>query len=315
MKTTNKATTTATTNAKTFDNLLIAYATDPTNAKTLQDLATATAFAVLKKCITVSANPTLTKTRQSIARDLADLDRIEYANANAFETVYTKDGDRKTVVKDKDLASALTDLCKSSFGDGLDLVQDAVVAILDETAKQAERDPEKPIDLERPYTMRQLKRKVYIKTADSVNGWETVTTTPIQQVYKAVRRSIENNASIKTNRNGYTYLDEIATDPETDTDTVIYRRFGKYADIGGYATDANGKETFYTTDTETVKDLDELVASLNLTTKQATVLALRQQGHGNKAIATYLGVSHQAVDKTLKQIQVKALAIGLTPTK
>lgn len=323
MKATTKATNpNATTNAKTnpetvnpFATLLTAYATDPTNATALTDLAKAVAYSVLKKCIETSQNLTLIKTRQSIARDLADLDRIAYATANAYETTYTADGDKRRTVKDKDLDKALTDLCKSSFGDGLDLVHDAVVAILTETAKQTDRDPDKAVDLERPYTERRLKRKVWIKTADSVNGWETVETTPIQEIYKAVRRSIQNNRSLQTDpRNGYIYIEDISTDPETDTDTVIYRRFGKYADIGGYATDTNGKKTFYTADPETVKDLDTLVDSLQLTAKQAKVLSLRQSGYGYKAIAAYLGVTQRAVAKTVKAIQDKAVAIGLTPT-
>lgn len=315
------------TNAKTntpntFTALLTTLATEtdhPTTpdayTKALTDLATAVAYSVLKKCIDVSQNKALIQVRQSIAHDRNTLDRIAYANEHAYTTAYNADGERVQKVNDPDSAKALTALCAECFGDGLDLVNDAVVTILTECKKQRDREPNAPTDLERPYTVRRLNRKVWIKTADSVNGWETVETTPIQEVYKAVRRSVENNASIKINRNGYTYLDEIATDPETDTDTVIYRRFGKYADIGGYATDANGKETFYTADPETVKDIDKLIVSLNLTAKQAAVLSLRQQGHGNKAIATYLGVSHQAIDKTLKQIQVKAIAIGLTPIK
>lgn len=309
MKATTKATNPETVNP--FATLLTAYATDPTNATALTDLAKAVTYSVLKKCIETSQNPILTKTRQSIARDF---DRIAYATANAYETTYTADGDEQRTVKDKDLDKALTDLCKSSFGDGIDLVHDAVVAILTETAKQTDRDPDKAVDLERPYTERRLKRKVWIKTADSVNGWETVQTTPIQEIYKAVRRSIQNNRSLQTDpRNGYTYIEDISTDPETDIDTVIYRRFGKYADIGGYATDTNGKETFYTADPETVKDLDTLIDKLQLTAKQARVLSLRQSGYGYKAIATYLGVTQRAVAKTVKAIQVKAVAIGLTP--
>ena len=308
---------TNTTNAKTtnpFATLLTNYTTNPTNATALTDLATAVAYSVLKKCIEASQNPALIKARQSIARDKANLARIDYANANAYETTYTTDGERVKTVKDKDLANALTDLYKTAFGDGLDLVHDAIVAILDETAKQADREPDQPADLERPYTVRRLNRKVWIKTADSVGGWETVTTTPIQEIYKAVRRSIQNNGALHTDpRNGYTYLEDIATDPETGLDETIYRRFGKYADIGGYATDANGQETFYTTDRETVKDLDEMTEKLNLTKRQAEILSLRMRGYGYKAIATYLAIRPDSVRDCMQAIQKKAVAIGLTP--
>lgn len=320
-KTNPNATTTDTntTNAKTvnpFATLLTAYANDPTNETTLTDLAKAVAYSVLKKCIDTSGNKALIQARQDLTRDLANLDRIAYATANAYETAYTADGDRVQRVKDKDLANGLTKLCKESFGDGLDLMHDAIIAILDETAKQAERDPDQPTDLERPYTVRRLKKKVWIKTADSVNGWETVETTPIQEIYKAVRRSIQASRAVQSDpRNGYTYLEDISTDPETDADTVIYRRFGKYADIGGYATDYNGKETFYTADTETADTLDTLTESLNLTARQAQILSLRMRGYGYKAIATYLAIRPDSVRDCMQAIQKKAVAIGLTPTK
>ena len=164
--------------------------------------------------------------------------------------------------------------------------------------------------------MRILNRKVWIKTAYSVNGWETVETTPIQEIYKAVRRAIEQSRATQADpRNGYTYLADLATDPDSDTTETIYRRLPKYADLGGYATDFNGACTFYTADPETVNDYDNILERLNLTAKQAKVLALRQSGYGYKAIATYLGVTQRAVAKTVKAIQVKAVEIGLTPTK
>lgn len=326
MKTTKTTTTTTATiktvktdNAKTvnpFATLLTDYNTDPTNATALTNLATAVAYSVLKKCIDTSQNKTLVAVRQSIARDLATLDRIAYATENATAIEYNADGERVEKIKDKDLYNALNTLCGQSFGDGLDLVNDAVVAILDETAKQRDRDPDKATDLERPYTVRRLKRKVWIKTAESVNGWETVTTTPIQEIYKAVRRAIDQSRAIQTDpRNGYTYIADISIDPETDTDTVIYRRFGKYADIGGYATDYNGKETFYTADTETVNNLDTLVASLNLTTREAKILQLRLSGYGYKAIATYMGITVDNAKRCGQRLRQKATAKGLTPTK
>ena len=90
--------------------------------------------------------------------------------------------------------------------------------------------------MESPYKERRLKKKVWIKKADSVNGWETVETTPIQEVYKSVRREIENSRAMSTDaRNGYTYLEEIAQDGETGEKTQVYKRLIKYADLGGCA--------------------------------------------------------------------------------
>lgn len=322
MKTTEKKTTTTATESKaTFADILREYekqAARPTSTtayeKALTNLATAVAYSVLKKCINVSQDKTLMQARQSIARDLASLDRIQYVAQRAYRKEYTADGDKRTVVADKDLDKALTDLCKSSFGDGLDLVNTAVVAILSETEKARQTAGGLTVGfMERPYQVRRLNRKVWIKAADSVNGWQTVDTTAIQETYKAVRRYIDSNRAIKNASYCYTYLDENATDTKSGVSETIYRRFGKYADIGGTARDYNGKETFYTADETTARDIDTLVEKMNLTAKQAKILALRQSGCGYKAIATYLGVTQRAVAKTVQAIQVKAAAIGLTP--
>lgn len=313
-----------TANNNAFSDLLRTYETATRNhngnanaekayTTALTDLATAVVYSVLKKCITVSQNPILIQTRQDLARDLHNLDRIAYANAHAYETQYNADGDLITVTKDKDLHTALTALCGECFGDGLDLMHTAVATILTETEKATDLTAN---FMEVPYNVRRLSRKVWIKTSESVNGWETTTTTAIQETYKAVRRAIDQSRAVQTDpRNGYTYLADISTDPRSGIDETIYRRFGKYADIGGTVTDINGKETAYTADEQTAIDLDTLIESMNLTAKQAKVLQLRQGGYGYKAIATYLGVTQRAVAKTVGAIQTKALAIGLTPTK
>lgn len=328
MKTTTENKTTATATAN-FTAVLRAYEhhattqTDPTAGPTayataLTDLATAVAYSVLKKCITVSQNPTLIKARQDLARDLHNLNRLTYASEHATESRFNADGEQYTAVADKDLYKALSDLCGQSFGDGIDLINDAVVAILTETEKAKDRNagPLPAEFMEQAYTVRRLNRKVWIKTAESVSGWETTTTTAIQEVYKAVRRAIDQSRAVQTDpRNGYTYLADISTDPESGIGEAIYRRFGKYADIGGTVTDINGKEIAYTADEQTAADIDTLVSAVGLTAKQAKVLALRQSGYGYKAIATYLGVTQRAVAKTVEGIQAKAVAIGLTPKK
>lgn len=322
MKTTTN--TNQTTAPATFADLLRRYekhathptTTDYTNA--LLDLATAVAFSVLKKCINTSNNPTLVQTRRELAKALHDLDRTTYAINNATETKYNANGDKITAILDKDLYKETERLCRLTLGDGIDLVNDAVIAILEETEKAKNRnDGILPNQfLETTYPIRRLKRKVYIKTAESVKGWESVNVTAIQEIYKAVRRSINQSKAIQTDpRNGYTYLTDISTDPESGTDETIYRRFGKYADIGGAVTDFNGKETAYTADVQTAQDFDILITALNLSTQQSKILALRVSGYGYKAIATYLGVRPDHVTKQIKRIRTKALAIGLNPEK
>ena len=330
---------TTTTNAKATNNafttLLRTYETATRNrngntdtetayTNALTELATACTFSVLKKLCNVGG--TLTETsksttdtaktirqlRQSLAKDLHDLNRLAYASNNATALEYNQDGDLQSVVKDKDLYNALTALCADTFGDGIDLMHTAVTTILTETAKTTDLTAD---FMETPYNVRRLKRKVYIKDVNSLGGYETTQTTAIQEVYKAIRRDIESNRVMQFANNKYTYLESVATDTESDTETAIYRRLPKYSGLAYEMTDYNGKITAITTDSETVDTTDRIIKKMNLTEKQAKVLQLRQSGYGQRAIATYLGVTPQAIQNTLKQIQVKAVAIGLTPTK
>lgn len=304
----------------TFATLLATYASEHTDTTTetyataLTDLATAVAYSVLKKCINTSYNKALVQVRQELTRDRNAIANTTYCNEHATALTYNEDGDLTVKTLDKDLKKALTDLACTAWGDGLDLVNTAIVAILEETEKQVARG--ETVDLEKPYTVRRLSKKVWIKSADSVNGWETVETTPIREIYKAVRRYINETAAMSTDpRNGYCYIEDLAKDPETGETTGIYRRLAKYADLGGYATDYNGATTFYTVDKETVDHYDDMVAKLNLTKKQATVLTLKQSGYGNKAIATYLGVTENSVKGAMNEIRRKARNAGLNPTE
>lgn len=250
--------------------------TTPAYADALQELGAACAYSVLRPLVSRGYNPTLEEYRDDITHALRhDVDII---------------------------------------GDGFDLVNDAIAAILTETQKQRKREPEQPTDLERPYTERRLNRKVWIKSADSVGGWKTVETTPIKEVFSSVRRAIDTSRAAATDpRNGYTYVDGISTDPKSGELSTIYRRLPKYADLGGFATDFNGAMTVYTADAETVNRYESIVERMNLTHKQAVVLKMRVQGHGYKAIASYLGITDSAVSTTVKRIAERARNLGLTP--
>ena len=342
----------------TFTDLLREYEEQASNrtpqtetayTTALQDLATATSYSVLKKCIQVSHNPTLVKTKQELTRDLYNLDNIAYSSENAYTTKFNANGDEVETIADKDIYTAFNSLCSQSLGDGIDLVNTAIIAIMEETKKATERKKERQNNLkntayqlrftrgrkhrkalikevnnlknqidntcfmEDEYYLRKLKRKIYIDLADSENCWEYVITTPIQQVFKAVRRSIMQYQSTKINQNGYTYLEDMTTDNETGISETIYRRFGKYADIGGAVTNFNGKEIAYTTDQQTVQDIDTLIEKLNLSTQQTKILQLRLRGYGYKVIAKYLGVRQDSVTKQIKRMREKATAAGLQP--
>lgn len=304
--------------ATTFDTVKRNYETAVANGKdTAQELtalATAVAYSVINKCIdpqrktaadrdtvsTTGFSPAMIALKRGIASDLATLDNTRRTANAATATTYNADGDLVTVTADRDAPAALAELIDNTLSDGIDLVQTAALAILEQTAEHASGAGW----LDTPYTVRRLSRRVYVRADDSA-AYRDDNTTPIQEIYRAVRQAVQTSRAVQTDpRNGYTYIEELTAD---GLDT-IYHRLHRYADLGGY--DCNGN---YTADRQTAADYTAIVASLNLTDRQAQVLRLRMQGKGYKAIATYLGVCNNAVVKTVKQIQAKATAAGLTP--
>lgn len=286
--------------------------TETAYTKALQSLATACTFSVLKKVYQASAQKTIAQLKRETAKALNDLDRIAHASENAEKLTYNDDGEIIAETLDKDMKHALNVLTRETLGDGLDLVSTAIIAILDQTAKAPDLSTN---FMETPQTVRRLKRKVYIRQEDSKNGWETTVTTPIQEVYKAIRREIENNRAVQVANGKYMYLETLLTDTESDTTETAYRRLPKYSNLGGEVTDQNGKIVSIVADHATTAETDTLVAQMGLTAKQAQVLSLRQSGYGYKAIATYLGVTQRAVAKTVEGIQKKAVESGLKPIK
>lgn len=312
---------TATTTTTAFETLMINFCNEyrkdrnsATFTETATDLATAVAFSVLRKCLDPQAksgkssnsgcNPQLDEVKRSIYRDTNTLKNINYSCEKAFVTVYNEDGDSQTKTADSDYRYAYNKLTQQTLGDGLDLVNTAIVSLLDECTKV---DTTAENFLETVYTVRKLKKKVWIKVEDSVNGWETVETSPIREVYKAVRREVANNRSLNIDpSNGYIYLEDLARDEESNEETTIYRRLNKFSDLAGNVTDFNGAVKFETVDGASVTDYDAMIEKLELTARQTQVLQLRMSGYGYEAIATYLGVTHNAIINTLNGVQKKA---------
>lgn len=295
-----------------------AHASGNDYAAPLYDLATAVAYSVLNKCLDPQRktaadrdavsnngnNPALLAVKRGITADRRTLDNTRTAADRATRLTFNADGDAVTVTADKDAERGLAALIGETLTDGIDLVQAAAVAILEQAAEHADpADPAAPW-LDIPYNVRRLSRRVYIRQDDSA-AYRDETTTPIQEVYRAVRKAVQDSRATQTDpRNGYSYIEELTADGLD----VIYYRLQKYADLGGY--DCNG---LYTADRQTAADYETIVERLELTDRQAVVIRLRMQGKGNKAIATYLGVTPQAVQNTLAKIQRKAAKIGLTP--
>ena len=307
-----------------FAKLLRTYehatATGADTAAPLYALAAACALSVVKKCIdpqrktaeerqTVSnggMSAALVEVRRGIRADLALLENLTAAHNAAYVMRYNAAGDMVQEVADKAAEKVAAALQGEPLTDGLDLVNAAVVAVLEQTAEHATAAPGW---MEEPYTMRRLCRRVIIKAEDSAK-WEEVETSPIREVYRAVRREVQNSRAMQTDpRNGYLYIEDTAADPDSDATETIYRRLHKWADLGGYTHTGD-----YTADPQTAADYDSIVAALNLSARQAQVVRLRMSGYGYKAIGTYMGIDHSNVVRVCKQVQAKAEKIGFTPS-
>lgn len=234
--------------------------------------------------------------------DQSEKNLIDLATACAYSVlnkVYSASGNKNILRIRAQVAS----------GEDTTLVNTAVVAILEEYSKQAERNEK--INLEAKYEKRVLNKKIYIQE-DPDDCYKTITTTPIQEVYKAIRREIDNSGSVKTDTNGYSYTSMSVHDDVSGLDEIVYKRYGKYADIGGYVTDFNGSQTVYTAQEEVAESIESWLEKLNLTARQAQIVNYRLQGYGYKAIGTKLGVRADNIRNAMKAIQAKACKVGLS---
>lgn len=328
-----------------FETLLTNFETLHINAPhsteysdTLQELSTAIAYSVLRKVIDPQRynaqsdnvsnsgfNSQLVNMKNVLYRDTQSLKNINVLEPLCIGHTLNDNGDDVTVITDKSLYEGYNKLVSHVLSDGMDLVQVASLALLEQCNSELVNDSE-PGFIAKPYYITRLKKKIVIKKEDSKNGYETVATTPIQEVYRKVRKYIQDNKSLQIDpKNMYTYILDDSND--SDSENRIYKRLDKYADLGGVSI-SSGFNTvenivinhvdsthggLYTADSATVDTTERLIDKLELTSRQAQVLKLRLRGYGLKAIGTYLGVSHQAIAKTLKQVQTKAIdKLGLT---
>lgn len=265
-------------------------------------------------------NPALVSLRREIFSDVAALNNLRDAMNTALEIRFNQDGDALTAVSDKSAWKRADVLSRERLGDGMDLVQDVALAILEQQAA-GRAIGENWLDTQ--YTERKLDRRVIIREDESA-AYHDESITPSQAAFRTVGRAIEASRAMQTDpRNGYTYIEELTAD---GLDTV-YRRLGKYSDLAGYAynghiSDMAGAPSGWdtgdglcTADRQTAMDMSALVSRLELTDRQAQILKYRLRGMGYKAIATRLGVTPRCISMTLERVGKRAKEIGLTPEK
>lgn len=183
-----------------------------------------------------------------------------------------------------------------------DLANEARLAILEQVHAQQEREPDRWVDLERPFVIHELKSRVLIR--DSTAAWVDRETTPIQEVYRPCRRWIESQRQ-------HVSIDEInANWVEDETDGMsLERRVGRACDLYGRAVNLADSFGIFAQNKEDWRDTEELISSLALTKKQGEILAYLLQGYRAQAIATARGLNIDTVRDSIALIQQKALAV------
>lgn len=286
-----------------------AYASGADYSAELENLATAIARSVLNKVIDPQRKTAAEKSTVSnsgINRALDELKRGMYFDGENLKNIrhwsnmdsvasYDSNGDMR-LDHDKDADNGIAALIDYSITDGYDLVQAAVVALLEMAADHAANGGEW---LDAPFTVSRLSKRVYIRETDS-RAYKDVETTPIQECYRAVRRAVASSRAVQTDpRSAYTYISIDAYEPEQLEQ--IFVRAGKWEDIGSI--DCHG---LYTGNIETFRAnrrAEELIEKMNLTARQLQVLKLRMRGYGIQAIATYLGTSRGNIQQIIGRIR------------
>lgn len=295
-----------------FERLYSIDPQDDTTGVAALNLAAAAAASVVRKlidpartsapargCVSDSGcSSAMNGLRRDIRADTFALRNLRGASAAARRIRMSEDGYAESIVVDDDAERAVDALISECLKDGIDLVQEAAAALYAQAAEHAAGAGW----LDVPYTSRKLSRRVYISTT-AAPVYRDEETTPMREVYRAVRRAVADSRAVQTDpRSGYTYVEDMTED---GLDAILYRA-GRYADIGG--ADGTG---LYSSDLETISSTETLIARMNLTDRQARVLALRVQGHSVSAIAEHLQTSRGAVQRVMQQLRVAAAEIGL----
>lgn len=325
---------------------------NPFDESTVYELATTVACSVLKKLSdpqratapardsvsTTGCNPRIMALRRDVMADLAHVHNLITAANNAqwaydwSDPVHPRPhldtkGNPAPVVNPVE-TEQVAYLIDYVLSDGMDVVQEAVKALLEAYWDAVNRthncDPA-PGWMEKPYEARKPRRTVLLP-GDEVQ-YIPVTVTPVQMVYRAVRRYIQAQGGLQVAVNGYTYspIDTTDTAAVDGVDNQLYRRYHKYADIGGYVRGTsprlaggpsgmgNAMAGLYTAGADDTDIVTAAARRMELTARQTEVLTRLYEGQTIDGIAAVLGVTRRAVQNVVTNIRARAVAAGLAP--
>lgn len=304
-----------------LNTVLTAYIANPDSAnnadgvKAMTDYATIVAYSTIRKRNDPQRKTAVDNGKTATTASGDTMCIPSGANIDSNGNAYSVGTDNKQLRSLKnDVARFVSDslfVPNETIGDGADLVQDAYLAMLEQA--QAHNDNGN-VDIERTFTERKLDKHVKIRTSDNIH-WKDVETSPARKIFHAVGTTVDKMQSVKSASEKYGY---IALDDNDDggTDNRLYLRYGMYSGIGGTVSHSGmsaSDDGTVTADITTAEKMYHLIASLNLTARQATVLKYRLAGFGYKAIASKLGVTDATVKDAVRSIRKKAVAVGIKP--
>lgn len=290
---------------KTFTELMQAVQTAQTEkekGQVVTRLAQAIAVNVLKKLVNAGGckdvkyndittyNTYLHRLYGQLQHDIALENNATYVQS--VETVgYTKTGKLKDITNRSD-REAIKAVAKDSYTESADLISVAKVAIL-EHLKAGHTD------FEKPYKIRRVKKDIHINldslSLDSEKVFEWRETTPIQEIYKTVRRYIYSQN--KDYKDTYNYIPIDVTDSETGETATVYARYIIAVDsVDSYIE---------------LKDSFELLCErCKATATQKDIAYYKLRGYSLRQIAEKRKCSHNAVIDSLNKLAKRAQKAG-----
>ena len=260
----------------------------------------------------VSYDKTMENIRIGLIMDFVRLDKVTYSDYNSTFAKLDKNGNIKCIVSDSTLNKAIDDNIKDSLSDGMDILDEVVVALLDEVKKAENFSVGYFFST---VTDRKLKSgRVYAKNGKKEIEWISYEITPIQRVYRKARAYIQSNKALKTLINGYSYLEGVSLDEDSGKAEQIFYRLNKYSTLCERVVDFNGKEYAVITSAEIVDEWDKVLADFitktNIDQKYIDLIEMRKDKKTDVEIASALGVSVRTVYNILDKLQVISVDNG-----
>ena len=292
--------------------LSVLYGTPEQQGRILQDLARAVVFSVLKHRIKATADPYIIKTKNDFISEIHRLNAIDNITDTNLEVSIDNKGNYVMEVVDKSLDADLARIMKGYSDTGADLQQEAALALWEAGVQAKKRPSTKHLRsgwIDEPIKTKEPRKEIYTDSEifkDNFKDFKIVELSPIRRVFRKVGGYLDKNRNKQALTSGYSYLEYRIKNlnEEEGIDYIIYRRFGKYADIGGYTTAENGKP-FYTVDQNTAENMEEIIAGLRLTPRQGTVLDMLLSGRGYRDISAALRCSWKNIYTIRAAIQKK----------